>query len=150
MPYHVKVDQSIKVEQMQGDSVLAFSDDVERTLLIPAQVKRACQQELRVRGVKPGMIALRIFAAGILLLLEGQRECISNVTIDTEYEGKEGEIKGLLLRFILKWVPGFPKEAIAFRRIGKQSHAHVLAWETHKGRRKPDRRVTLRELLQYC
>jgi hypothetical protein len=77
-------------------------------------------------------------------------ERISSVTIDTEYEGKKGEIKGLLLRFILKWVSTFPKEAIAFRRIGKQSRAHVLAWETHKGRRKPDRRVTLRELLQYC
>jgi hypothetical protein len=150
MPHHIEVDQSIRVEQMQGDTVLAFSDDVERTILIPAQVKRACQQELRVRGVKPGMIALRIFAAGILLLPEGQMECISSVTIDTEYEGKEGEIKGLLLRFILKWVPGFPKEAIAFQRIGKQSHAHVLAWETYKGQRKPDRRVTLRELLQYC
>jgi hypothetical protein len=150
MPYHVKVDQSIKVEQTQGDTVLAFSDDVERTLLIPAQVKRACQQEPRARGVKPGMIALRIFAAGILLLLEGQIERVSSVTIDTQYESKEGEIKGLLLRFILKWVPGFPKEAIAFQRIGKQSHAHVLAWETHKGQRKPDRWVTLRELLQYC
>lgn len=140
----------MKMEQTQGDTVLAFSDDVERILLIPAQVKRACQQELRAKGVKPGMIALRMFAAGLLLLLEGQMERVSSVTIDTEYEGKEGEIKGLLLRFILKWVPDFPKEAIAFRRIGKRSRAHMLAWETHRGQRQPDRRITLGELLQYC
>ncbi|MFB0535643.1 MAG: hypothetical protein ACETWR_11745, partial [Anaerolineae bacterium] len=77
MPHHIEVDQSIKVEQTQGDTVLAFSDDAERAILIPTQVKRACQQELRARGVKPGMIALRMFAAGILLLLEGQMEYVS-------------------------------------------------------------------------
>jgi len=60
----------------------------------------------------------------VLLLLEGQMHSIASLTVDVEYEGKEGEIKGLLLRFILKWVPGFPKEAITFRRIGKKSPAH--------------------------
>ena len=150
MQHYVEVDQSIKMEQTQGDTVLAFSDGIERTILIPAKVKRAWQRELRARGVKPGMIVLRMFASGLLLLLEDRMEHISSVTIDTEYEGKEGEIKGLLLRFILKWVPDFPKEAIAFRQVGKQSGAHVLAWETHKARRKPDRRVTIEELLRYC
>ncbi len=75
---------------------------------------------------------------------------ICHLPIDTEYEGKEGEIKGLLLRFILKWVPGFPKEAITFRRIGKKSPAHRLAWETYRGERKPGRVVTLEQLLRYC
>jgi len=100
--------------------------------------------------VKPGMIALRMFAAGILLLLEGQMGSITSLTIDTEYEGKEGEIKGLLLRFIHRWVPEFPKGAITFQRIGKRSPAHRLAWETHRGERQPDRVVTLEELLRYC
>jgi hypothetical protein len=150
MRHHVEVDQSVKIEQTQGYTVLAFSDDVEQAILITAEVKRACQEELRAKGVKPGMLALRMFAAGLLLLLEGQMEDISSVTIDMEYEGKEGEIKGLLFRFIIKWVPAFPKDAIAFRRIGRQSGAHVLAWKIHKGQRQPDRRVTLRELLRYC
>ncbi len=130
--------------------MLAFSDDIEWAILVTAEVKRACQQELRAKGVKPGMIALRMFAAGLLLLLESRMEGIGSVTIDTEYEGKEGEIKGLLLRVILKWAPAFPKEAIIFRRIGRQSRAHIMAWEIHRGQRQADRRVTLRELLQYC
>jgi len=148
--HHVEVDQSVKIEQTQGGTVLAFSDDVERAILVTAEVKRVCQQELRARGVKPGMIALRMFAAGLLLLLEGQMEGIGSVTIDTEYEGKEGEIKGLLLRFILEWIPTFSKEAIIFRRVGRQSRAHILAWGIHRGQRQADRRVTLRETLQYC
>lgn len=150
MRYHIEVDQSIKVEQTRQDTVLAFSDGIQRVILIPAEVKRACQQELRSRGVKPGMIALRMFAAGLLLLLKGQMDSIASLTIDTEYEGKEGEIKGLLLPFILQWVPGFPKEAITFRRIGRRSSAHKLAWETHRGERKPDQVATLEELLWYC
>ena len=150
MRHHVEVDQSVKIEQTQGDTVLAFSDDIEWAILVTAEVKRACQQELRAKGVKPGMIALRMFAAGLLLLLESRMEGIGSVTIDTEYEGKEGEIKGLLLRVILKWAPAFPKEAIIFRRIGRQSRAHIMAWEIHRGQRQADRRVTLRELLQYC
>ena len=129
---------------------MAFSDGIERVILIPAKVKRICQQELRVRGVKPSMIVLRMFAAGILLLLDGHLERIGSVTIDTEYEGKEGEIKDLLLRFIFKWVPDFPQNGITFHRVGKQSGAHILAWETHKRRRKPDKRITAEELLQYC
>jgi hypothetical protein len=148
--HHVEVDQSVKIEQTQGDTVLAFSDDIERAILVTAEVKRACQQELRAKGVKPGMIALRMFAAGILLLLENQMEDIGSVTIDTEYEGKEGEIKGLLLRSIFKWIPAFPKETITFRGIGRQSRAHLLAWQIHKGQRQPDKRVALRELLHYC
>ncbi len=150
MQHHIEIDQSIKIEQTQGDTVLAFSDGIERAILIPAKVKRACQWELRDRGVKSDMIVLRMFASGILLLLEGQMERISSITIDTEYIGKEGEIKGLLLRFILKWVPDFPKRAIAFRQVGKQSGSHVLAWGTHKARRKPDRRRTIEGLLRYC
>jgi len=148
--YHIEVDQSIKVEQTRQDTVLAFSDGIQRVILIPAEVKRACQQELRSRGVKPGMLALRMFTAGLLLLLKGQMDSIASLTIDTEYEGKEGEIKGLLLPFILQWVPGFPKEAITFRRIGRRSSAHKLAWETHRGERKPDQVATLEELLRYC
>jgi hypothetical protein len=148
--HHVEVDQSIKVEQSHQHTVLAFSDGTHGTVLVPAGVKRACQRELRSKGVKPGMIALRMFTAGVLLLLEAQMHNIVSVTIDTEYEGREGEIKGLLLCFIRRWVPGFPKEAITFRRIGRKSPAHRLAWETHKGKRKPNRLVTLEELLRYC
>ncbi len=148
--HDVQVDQSVKVEQTQSDTVIAFSDGIQRAILIPATVKRDCQRELRRRGVKPGMIALRIFVAGLLLLLEGQVGNIAHLILDVEYEGREGEIKGLLLRVILRWMPTFSARAITFRRVGKQSPAHRLAWQTHKGKRNPDRRATLPDLLPYC
>ena len=150
MQHHIEIDQSIKVEQTHQDTVLAFSDGICRIILIPAAVKRGCQQELRSRGVKPGMIALRIFVAGILLLLENQIHSIATITIDTEYTGREGQVKGLLLRFVRKWAPDLPAEAIIFRQVGKKSPAHRWAWETQRGQQKPDRVVTVEELLRYC
>ncbi len=150
MQHHIEVDQSIKVEQTHQHTTLAFSDGIKYVILIPAEIKQTCQRELRKKGVKSDMIMLRMFAAGVLLLLEDQMHNIASVTIDTEYEGRGGEIKGLLLRFILKWVPDFPKQAITFRRIGKKSSAHKLAWETHRCKQKPDRVATLGDLLFYC
>lgn len=78
--------------------------------------------------------------------LGGSRSAAS----DTEYSGREGQIKGLLLEFIHRWDPDLPKETIVFRQVGKKSRSHKLAWETQKGKRKPDRTVTTEELLQYC
>jgi len=148
--HRVEVDQSIRIEQTHRDTVLAFSDGIERAVVIPAPVKQACQRALRAKGVKPSMSVLRMFAAGLLLLLEGQMERMGSVTIDAEYPGKEGELKGLLLRFVLQWVPDFPRDAITFRQIGKRSRAHTLAWNTQRGQRQPDRYATVEELLRYC
>ncbi len=147
MQYHVEIDQSIRIEQTHQATVLAFADGVQRTIRIPARVKRACQKKLRARGAKPGMIALRMFVAGLLVLLEGQLDYFASITIDTEYEGREGEIKGLLLRFVSKRLVN---EAITFRQIGKKSPAHRVAWETHRGKRRPNKVVRLEELLRYA
>lgn len=150
MRHYVEIDQSIKVEQTNLPTVLAFSNGVHRAILIPADVKRACQQALRERGVAPAMIMVRMFVAGLALLLEGQTQVIAAVTIDIEYEGKEGEIKGLLLRSIGKWDSAFTRRAITFARVGKKSSAHKWAWEPYVGKQRPDRIATLDELLRYC
>ncbi len=150
MLHHVEIDQSIKVEQTNQPTVLAFSNGIHGTVLIPAEVKRACQRVLRDRGVAFGMIMSRMFVAGLVLLLESQVQNIAGVTIDPEYEGREGQIKGLLLRFVGKWKPSLSGNAIAFRSGGKKSAAHKWAWETHRGEHRPDRVATLAELLRYC
>jgi len=147
---HIEVDQSGKIEQMSWDTVLAFSDHIHRAILISAKVKRTCQQELRARGVKPGMITARMFAAGVFLLLEDHLETIARVAIDLEYYGRESEIKGLLLRLIRQRVPDFPGEAISFEQVGKGALAHSLAWLTRRGKRRPDKLVTVEELLRFC
>ncbi|MGA9350847.1 MAG: hypothetical protein WBW48_18870 [Anaerolineae bacterium] len=124
---HIEVDQSGKIEQMSWDTVLAFSDHIHRAILISAKVKRTCQRELRARGVKPGMITARMFAVGVFLLLEDHH-----------------------LRLIRQRVPDFPGEAISFEQVGKGALAHSLAWLTRRGKRRPDKLVTVEELLRFC
>jgi hypothetical protein len=76
------------------------------------------------------------------------------VVIDEEFTGRWAEIKGLLLGHIRRVRPDFPSEGLQWRRIGKRSPAHRRAYEIYRARRrrgrsraKPDRIITLQELL---
>ena len=73
---HIEVDQSGKIEKMNVDTVLAFSDGKRAAVLIPAEVKRVCLQGLRRGGRRKTTIVLRIFAAqgvwGLQRLSEGR------------------------------------------------------------------------------
>jgi len=148
--HYIEVNQSGKIEQTSYDTALAFSNGIQSAILIPATVKREVLHELRVRGVHPEMIHIRMFAAGVFLLLESYLEGLENIVIDVEYEGREGEIKGLLLRHILEMRPDFQTDAITFRQISKKSPAHKLAIATHRGDRKAEKVIAAWELLGFC
>lgn len=132
------------------DTVLALSNAIRPAVLIPSAVKREVWNELRARGVKGKMISLRMFAAGLYLLLEDDLEEVRAVTIDTEFPGRDSEIKGLLLSLIYRRAPDFQKEQISFRQIGRDSPAHHIAWLTYRGEREAERRVTTGGLLRLC
>jgi hypothetical protein len=44
---HIKVDQSGKIEVLTVDTVLAFSNEITATLLVPATAKRETYQALK-------------------------------------------------------------------------------------------------------
>lgn len=119
-------------------------------ILIPRAVKRECYARLRKRGMRKAMVGIRLFSAGLVLLLEDCVEALEYVAIDIEYVGGEGEIKRHLLRELRKRDHAIKKDQITFRRIGKGSAAHGLAWRTYRGYRAPDRRITVGELLAAC
>jgi hypothetical protein len=96
------------------------------------------------------MIGVRMFAAGLFLLLRDCLAVIDTVTVDVEFEGWEGEIKGLLLSHIRQQVRDFSKECIVFRRVGKKDRCHTIALATYRGKRKPDKRITGGEMLRFC
>lgn len=132
------------------DTVLALSNAVQSAVLIPSAVKREVWNELRARGVKGKMISLRMFVAGLYLLLEDYVEKVWAVSIDIEFPGRDSEIKGLLLNLIFQRVSHFRKEQISFRQIGRGSPAHHIAWLTYRGEREAERKVTAGELLRLC
>lgn len=145
---NVEVDQSGKVERTQVNTALAFSDGIEASILILAVEKRECVRRLRQRGESGTTFYLKLFAAALFLLLKDYLGQFGVITMDVEYPGKEDEIRAMLLNHIWEIDPGFSKERIVFRRIGKKSRAHRKALAVYRGEEKPDRKVRARELLR--
>ena len=148
----IEVDQSNKIERTEKDTILALSNDERRAILIPARVKREAIAWLKRRKKSSKMIYLRLFAAGLFILLRPRLANIikrgQQIVIDTEYEGHESKIKGMLLRYAHAAGFQLSKEAVSFARVGKSSSAHQTAWQVQRGRLAPDHRVSLNELIE--
>lgn len=144
----IEVDQSGKIEQTAVNTVLAFSDGEQRTVLIPAQVKRQALTYLRGREKSRKSSVLLVFSAALFLLLKDIAEQMALVIIDREYEGHEATIRGRLLQSLREAGLQVHADAIAFGSVGKKSEAHYLAWRVNKGEISPDHQVTLSELLE--
>jgi hypothetical protein len=143
----VEVDQSIKIGDLSGATVLAFSDHICGTVLIPAEVKRTLIRQVRVRGKSKIRATVQIFAAALFLLLERAIPQIDSVVIDTEYTGYEPDIEGMLLNYLREVEPGFSKQRLVFRQVGKSSPAHKRAIAVHRGEVKPDRVLRIEDFL---
>jgi hypothetical protein len=146
MHCNVEIDQSGKVERTQTDTVLAFANGQVFAICIPATVKRAALEKLRQKHKSGAAIYLRLFAAGLYLLIKDHLRTIDRMVIDTEYTGQEANIRGMLLRLIRQAGVAYTGHQIEFYQVGKDSPAHALAWAVHRGTRKADHVVTEAEL----
>ncbi len=135
---------------LSDDTVLAFSDEIQAAILIPAYVKQQCYQRLKATGVRKRFIGIRLFAAGLILLLRPHVATLELITVDQEYEGWEPTIKEHLLRHLRGERPDLTNRQVVFQRIGKGSRAHSVALATYQGDRKPNRRIGVEELLAVC
>lgn len=144
----LEVDQSIKIEQTNADTVLALSNDETFAVRVPADVKRECLAVLRRRGERRKAITLKVFSAALFLLLQGHLARAERIVIDTEYPGREGDIQGMLMNWIRKRRPGFDPTRLVFARVGKRSRAHRKAARVGQGRDAADTVLTTRRLLR--
>jgi hypothetical protein len=84
----------------------------------------------------------------LFLLLEEWVDHLDNVLIDTEYQGKEGLIKTLLLAHLQHHQVDTANFHIHFGYIGKRAQVHQVAIDTFRGQRPPDRIIREEELLR--
>lgn len=142
------VDQSIKIGDTQSPTVLALSNDIQRAILIPASVKRECIQSLRGRWTPETTLYIRLFAAGLFLLLRELLASADRITIDVEYPGHERDIKRDLM-LLARWARlTVDPSVIHFDHIGKNSPAHHLALAILRGKRVPDEIITTGKLMR--
>ena len=144
--HDIEVDQSGRTDRLSEDTAVAFSNGIQCSVLITAAVKRICYHELRARHVRKKLAGVRLFAAALVILLRDHSKELELVCIDQEYPGWEGEIS----RHLLRHLPQLRSDQICFVQIGKKSPAHDLAWRTWRREREPDKRVTVKELLEAC
>ncbi len=144
----IEIDQSGKVEHTQMNTALAFSNSDSSAVLIPAVEKRAYLEALRKHGHRGFEPYLRLFVAGVFLLIRDYLPKIVLVVIDVENEGHDKIIRRLLLRQIRKVRENFPPDAIVFEQIGRKSPAHKKALAVFQKKEQPARRIRARELLR--
>ncbi|HYP39218.1 MAG TPA: hypothetical protein VEX13_02570 [Chloroflexia bacterium] len=147
MPHIVAVDQSGRVEFTGEDTVLAFSNGIRFTVLLPAVVNRECVRMLREGGFGGPLLYPQLFAVGLYFLLRGHIGDLARITIDLEYFGQDNSIKSHLVNLLLRSRYQIDPDTIEFRQIGKQSGAHKLALSTLQKKVQPDMVLTKEDVL---
>ena len=148
--HDIEVDQSGRTDVLTDDTALAFSDGIQAAIFIPAAVKQQCYRHFKMTGLRKRIIGIRLFAAGLVLLLRPYIATLELIIIDQEYEGWEPAIKEHLLRHLRREHPDLSNQQIIFQRIGKGARAHSVALATYRGDREPNQRIVVEELLAAC
>lgn len=136
MSMRVEVDQSGKVEQLNCDTVLAFSNSEQYTVLLPKSLKRRIFLYYRSHTKQ---LRYKFFTICLYYCLKDYLRHLTLIMIDCEYQGKEQLIKSILLGFVRRSWKEFDGKLIRFGLIGKKSNAHTVAIDVFRGNRKPNR-----------
>ena len=143
----IEADQSGRIENLTQDSVLAFANKASSSVFFHRREKRKCLIVLRRRYRVVKNWPLKIFSACLFLLIKDFLDEIDILIIDIEFSGREGDIKGMLLRHIRKIRPDFSKDRIQFQNIGKKSKAHIIAYKIYKREAGADRIIKAEDVL---
>ncbi len=145
----VEIDQSGKLEQLDTDTVVAFSNDTNGAVYLKAGTKRKIIRYLRTtliprKDLYPVLFAIVVF----ILIFPLDNNAI--LMIDEEYSGKDDVIKETLEKLFVRRFGEKWQGSIRFGQIGKHSPAHVLAWKTHRQKSRVGiTRVTEEEILKF-
>lgn len=140
---HIEVDMSGKIEQTNVNTIVAFRNSEQYSVLLEKKTKAEILTEYRNKHKDTHY---RLFAILIYYCIRNYLNKIQQILIDNEYEGREEDIKRNLLRVIWKDYPSFDKKLIKFSRIGKKSNAHRVAYQTFIGKLAPNKIITKKEV----
>src|SRR5215212_1265314 len=97
MSHVVEVDQSGRIEYSREDTVLAFANGKNHSILIPKAVKRECISILRQWKLEGPNFYIQLFSVSLYLLLKEHIQNLYPAYLDNEFLGREAEIKRYLL-----------------------------------------------------
>lgn len=145
---HIEIDLSGRLEVTQVPTVLALSNGIKASLLVPSSVKRACLTKLASRKYERVRLYVLLYATCVFLLIKPYIKPGVLITIDEEFIGYEGLIKRHILSLLNAHSGVLDANQIRFSRIGKHSGAHFKAIDTFRKKLKPDRVIKFEEILK--
>lgn len=145
---NIEIDQSGKIENTNVDTVVAYTNHEQRSILLSAREKRIIQHIYRDAG-KPHIFVYRTFALLIFLLVRDRLEQIQEIIIDDEYPGWHFMIKNFILQQIRVVIADFDKHSINFQCIGKKSLAHNKAYTTFTKKQAPDMIARYHDIARF-
>src|SRR3990172_4276102 len=110
----IEIDQSGRIEYTSKLTVVAYSNGVNKSLLITAKDKRKIQAIYRRIG-QPRLFAQKVFAVAIFALIKNNLGRIDQIIIDREYTGYDSFIKQLIFEVAKRNNKEIEKEIISFR-----------------------------------
>ena len=123
----IEIDQSGKVEYTSAKTAVA--DSLGNSILLKAADKRNLQNKYRNFGF-PRAYTVGVFSCLCALLIKSSYSNHARYLIDTEYPGKDNEIKGSILIFAKRLKVPLRRDQIWFGHIGKKSKAHEHAYNS--------------------
>ena len=144
--FHTKyqIDQSGKIEQTNKNTVIAFSNGIKYSVLIPKKLKRQLQEIFRIHGFT-SLFIYYLFSVGVYYLLV-KIEQRSDITIDIEYPGKDKIIKQFVTGLLIKNKKA--EHEINFARIGNRPPAHYAAKDVFDKKTSPDRILIIEDFIK--
>ena len=140
---NIEIDQSGKIEQLNCDTIIAFSNSKQYAVALPKPVKRNIFLAYKTHTKQ---LRYKLFCIGIYWCIRDYLREFSLVIIDCEYKGNETLIKSLLLNLIRSEYKEFDDKLIRFGQIGKQSNAHTVAIDVFRKHRKPNRIMNISDI----
>lgn len=144
----IEIDQSNKIEITNRDSILAFSNSISYSILIPAKEKRKLQALFRKTNT-PQMFRYKVFAIAIVILIKDYIRKIDDIIIDKEYQGWEPLIKDIIIQHIRQIKGHFSHQNITFLSIGKKSNAHKIAYAINKKKLTANKTITAIDIIKF-
>ena len=143
---HIEVDQSGKIEQLNKDTYIAFSNHEQYCVKLPKKIKQEIVYEYKA---KISQIIQRVFAICIFYCLENHIRKKELITIDSEYPGWEADIKTYLIPLLRLRDKNFDKSIIHFSAIGKESRSHKVAKSAFVGKSKPNKILSREDVIKW-
>jgi hypothetical protein len=142
----IEVDQSGKIEQLNKDTYIAFSNDEQYCIKLPKKTKQEISFTYRS---KIKQLIQKIFAICVYHCLIDYLHNKRLIVIDQEYEGWEPFIKRELINHITHIYPYFDRNIIVFNKITKESRAHKLALRSYREEERPNKILSKEEILRW-